>query len=251
MELKNAISRWAPLAILASAMFAAYYFNLQNYASLDYLIGKRALLQTYVSGHLLGAILVYAGVYILIVSLSLPGAGILSISGGFIFGWMISAPVTVVAATIGAIIVFQIVKSSLGESIAKRASGFAAKLSQGFARNAFSYLLFLRLVPAFPFFAVNAVAGLARVNLKTFTLATLLGIIPGAYVFAWVGRGLGSIIDAQMAKHELCVLKDGLSNCHYQFSVYELVTPQIIFALTALGILALLPVVLGKWNQPK
>jgi uncharacterized membrane protein YdjX (TVP38/TMEM64 family) len=251
MKFKNAINRWAPLAILASAIVAAYYFNLNAYVSLDYLVGKRSLLQDFVASHLLGAVLIYAVVYIVIVALSLPGAGILSILGGFIFGWMLSAPVTVVAATIGAVVVFQVVKSSLGESLAKRASGFVATLSHGFARNAFSYLLFLRLVPAFPFFAVNAVAGLARVNLRTFTLATLLGIIPGAYVFAWVGRGLGSIIDAQMAKHELCVLKDGLNNCHYQFSIYALITPQIILALTALGILALLPVLLGKWNQAK
>jgi uncharacterized membrane protein YdjX (TVP38/TMEM64 family) len=246
MELKTTIGRWGPLVILAGAMLAAYYFGLQNYVSLDYLIGKRAIFQTYVSSHLLFSIIVYATIYIAVVALSLPGAGILSIAGGFIFGWILSAPVTVIAATIGAILVFQIVKSSLGESLAKRASGFVARLSDGFTEDAFSYLLFLRLVPAFPFFIVNAVAGLCRINLRTFILATFIGIIPGAFVFAWVGRGLGSVIDAQMAKHELCVLKDGLNNCHYDIAISSLVTPQLLFALTALGIMALIPVAMNK-----
>ena len=120
------------------------------------------------------------------------------------------------------------------------------KLSDGFAKDAFYYLLFLRLVPAFPFFIVNAVAGVCRVNFRSFVLATFIGIIPGAYVFAWLGRGLGSAIDAQAAWHDACVLKDGFNNCPYEISISSLVTPELLIASAALGVLALIPVAMKK-----
>jgi uncharacterized membrane protein YdjX (TVP38/TMEM64 family) len=248
MKKKNRFGRWGPFLGLGLAMAIAYYFDLQTYLSLDYLIGKRVFLQSYVAEHLALSIFIYALVYVAVVALSLPGASILSIAGGFIFGWMLSAPITIVAATIGATAVFQIVKSSLGESVAKRATSYVNRLSDGFAQDAFNYLLFLRLVPVFPFFAVNAVAGLCRVSLRSFTLGTFIGIIPGAYIFAWVGSGLGNVISTQMAQHEICVAKDGLNNCPYEISISSLITPQLFIALTALGLLALVPVVFKKFK---
>ncbi len=155
---KPTILRWIPLALLAGFIALAYGLGLNRYLSLETLVENRALLQNFVQQHLASAMLIYALIYVAVVALSLPAAGLLSIVGGFAFGWMLSAPVTVVAATIGAVIVFQVVKTSLGSAIAERAGPFVKKLSSGFAEDAFNYLLFLRLVPAFPFFAVNAVA---------------------------------------------------------------------------------------------
>jgi uncharacterized membrane protein YdjX (TVP38/TMEM64 family) len=245
---RPALGRWAPLVGLGALIAAAYYFGLQDYFSLQNVAGHRAALQGYVKAHLILALIIYAGFYIAVVALSLPGSAILSVAGGFIFGWALSAPITVIAATLGAIIVFQIVKTSLGDTIAQRAGPFVQKLSAGFAKDAFNYLLFLRLVPAFPFFIVNAVAGVCRVNFRSFVLATFIGIIPGAYVFAWLGRGLGSVIDAQTTLHDACVLKDGFNNCPYDISISSLVTPQLLLAFAALGVLALVPVVLKKWK---
>jgi len=108
------------------------------------------MLQGFVQDHLLFAVAIFFMIYVVVVALSLPGAGALSILGGFIFGWSISAPLTVVAATIGAVIVFKIVQTSLGVAIAQRAGPFVQKLSRGFEDDAFNYLLFLRLVPAIP-----------------------------------------------------------------------------------------------------
>jgi uncharacterized membrane protein YdjX (TVP38/TMEM64 family) len=247
----SARANWAPLIILGALIACAYALGLQNFLSLENIAGHRSAVQDYVGNHLILALLIYCVTYIVVVATSLPAASFLSIAGGFVFGWLLSGSVTIIAATIGAVIVFQIVKTSLGAVIAARAGPFVQKLSDGFSKDAFNYLLFLRLVPAFPFFAVNAVAGLTRINLRTFILATLIGIIPGSYAFAWLGRGLDSVIDAQIALHDACVAKDGFNNCPYEFSVSSLVTPQLLAAFCGLGLVALIPVALKKWKPAK
>jgi uncharacterized membrane protein YdjX (TVP38/TMEM64 family) len=242
------LKRWTPLVVLAALIALAYAFGLHRYFTFGTLIENRVALQTLVDQNFFSSVLAYTLIYITVVALSLPAAGLLSIVGGFIFGWQVSAPVTVIAATIGAVIVFQVVKTSLGSAIAERAGPFVTKLSNGFAEDAFNYLLFLRLVPAFPFFAVNAVAGLARVDIKTFIFATLIGIIPGSFAFAWLGRGLDSIIQAQGAAHDACVAAKGAAECPIEFSPSALVTPQLLIAFAVLGIVALIPVALKKWK---
>ena len=224
----SGIRRWLPLVVLAALVLGAYALGLQKYLSLEVIATNRDYLTNYVADHLLLAVLIYVAIYIGVVALSLPGAGLLSIVGGFVFGWALSAPVSVVAATVGAIIVFQIVKTSLGATLADKAGPFVQRLSDGFAEDAFNYLLFLRLVPAFPFFVINAVAGVCRVPLKTFILATFVGIIPGAYAFAWLGRGLGSVIDAQNLAHSACVAEKGAANCPFGLSATSLVTPDLL-----------------------
>ena len=243
-----ALRRWLPLFILAGLALGAYGLDLYKYLSLEVIAAHRDFLSTYVASHLLLALLIYVVTYITVVALSLPGAAILSILGGFIFGWVLSAPVSVVAATIGASIMFQIVKTSLGAALAEKAGPFVQRLSDGFAKDAFNYLLFLRLIPAFPFFVVNAVAGVCRVPLKTFIIATFIGIIPGSFAFAWLGRGLGSVIDAQSLQHNACVAEKGLANCPFELSVSSLVTPQLLLAFAALGVVSLVPVALKKWK---
>jgi uncharacterized membrane protein YdjX (TVP38/TMEM64 family) len=242
------LKRWAPLAILAALIATAYAMGLHSYLTLQSVAENRAALEQYVANHTALALAIYAAVYIVVVALSLPGAAILSILGGFIFGWALSAPTTIIAATIGAVIVFQIVKTSLGAVIAERAGPFVARLSAGFTKDAFNYLLFLRLVPAFPFFVVNAVAGLCRVDLRTFTLATLIGIIPGSFAFAWVGRGLDSIISAHQATHDSCVAEKGAANCPFELSVSSLLTRELLIAFVILGVVALIPLVIKKWR---
>lgn len=247
----NALLRWLPLVVLTGLAFFAYQFDVQNYASFQTIIENEETLMKFVGNHWAQALLIYAIIYVISVSLSLPGAGFLSVAGGFLFGWEWSAPVSVISATIGAVIVFQIVKSSLGAIVANRAGPFVVKLSEGFKNDAFNYLLFLRLVPAFPFFAVNAVAGLARVDLRSFVLATFIGIIPGAIAFAWFGRGLGSVIEAQRSLHRSCVAENGLANCPFEFSMSSLLTPQLLLGFFALALVALIPVGLKKWKAPQ
>ncbi len=244
----NRLKRWLPLAALLALIGLSLALGLHEYFTLETIAENRGALKLFVANNLALALLIFAAAYIAIVALSLPGAAILSILGGFIFGWRLSAPTVVIAATIGSTIVFQIVKTSLGAVLAERAGPFVQKLSKGFAEDSFNYLLFLRLVPAFPFFAVNTVAGLARVNLRTFVAATFIGIIPGTIAFSFVGSGLDSVIDAQMSANKPCLAQNAAAICDFDLSLSSLITPELLAAFAALGVVAIIPVILKKFR---
>lgn len=238
------LRQWLPAVALVVLIGTAYVLGLHRHLSLVALAENRDALRDFVNSNLVLAIAVYALLYVVIVALSLPGAAVMSIAGGFLFGWMLSVPVTVTAATIGAIIVFQIVKTSLGAALAEKAGPMVQRLSRGFAEDAFNYLLFLRLAPVFPFFIVNAVAGLCSVRLRTFVVATVLGIIPASIAFALLGSGLDSTIDAHIAAHQACIAQNGADHCAFSLEPSALVTPQLIVAFAGLGLIALLPIVI-------
>jgi len=148
-------------------------------------------------------------------------------------------------ATAGASIIFMIAKSAFGEHLARRAGPLAEKLTDGFRADAFHYLLFLRLVPVFPFFVINLVAALVGVHLPTFIAATGVGIIPGTFTFAFVGAGLDSVIRAQAAIYNAC-LAAGRADCRLDFDIRAAVTPELLGALAALGVIALIPVAVKR-----
>ena len=148
-------------------------------------------------------------------------------------------------ATLGATLIFLVARTAFGEPLLRRAGPRVKQLAQGFRDDAFSYLLFLRLVPAFPFFLVNLVPAFAGVRLGPFVAATVLGIIPGAVVYALAGTGLDSVIAAQQAANRDC-LAAGRADCHFIFDPKDVLTPQLIGALIALGLLALVPVAVKK-----
>ena len=208
-------------------------------------------LRGYISGNLGTALLAYVGLYILVVSLSLPGALVMTLGGGLLFGWKIGAPAAVVGATIGASILFLVVNTSFGETLAAKAGPFVAKLRDGFQQDALSYLLFLRLVPAFPFFIVNLVPALLGVPLRTFVIGTFLGIIPGSAAYSLAGSGLGSVIEAQNATYKACLAAHnaGGPECTYSIDLTQIVTKELAVAGIALGIVSLIPVALKYWKK--
>jgi uncharacterized membrane protein YdjX (TVP38/TMEM64 family) len=142
-----------------------------------------------------------------------------------------------------------VVKTSLGEGLAKKAGPFLSRISDGFSKDAFNYLLFLRLVPAFPFWLVNIAPALANVKLRTFAAATALGIIPGTFAFAFVGQGLDSVIAAQETAHQACIAAKSAAECPFELSVSSLITTELLLAFAALGVVALIPVALKKWKS--
>jgi uncharacterized membrane protein YdjX (TVP38/TMEM64 family) len=193
------------------------------------------------------AIFVYVGIYITVVAVSLPGAALLTLTGGFLFGIAVGASAAVISATVGATLIFLVARTALGEPLLRRAGPRATQLARGFREDAFSYLLFLRLVPAFPFFLVNLVPAFAGVRLGPFVAATAIGIIPGAIVFALAGAGLDSIIAAQKNSYDQCIAAKG-ADCRLVFEPADVLTPQLIAALVALGLLALMPVAVKFWR---
>ncbi len=219
---------------------------MHHYLSLTSLALNLAELKVFVAEHAVLAVISFIAIYIVVVALSLPGAALLSIGGAVVLGWKLSAPASVIGATIGAIIVFQIVKTSLGAPLAARAGPFMQKLTQGFAKDSFNYLLFLRLTPIVPFFAVNAVAGLCRVELRTFITATIIGIIPGSLAFAWLGSGVEDILQQNVLEFRDCMAKGGGEACMLKVSAFSLLSPTLIAGLSLLGVIALVPIAIRE-----
>ena len=121
----------------------------------------------------------------------------MTITGGFLFGAALGTVLASVAATIGATLIFLIARTSLGALLAERAGPRAQKLRDGFQEEGFSYLLFLRLVPLFPFWLVNLAAALFGMRLLTYVAATAIGVVPATFVFAYFGHGLGTALDSE------------------------------------------------------
>jgi len=237
--------RLAPLIVVVLLAVAAYFFIGRGGISLEALIRHRMAIGAFVSEYRVLAVLAYIALYVAAVALSLPGAVFLTLAGGFLFGLPVGATAAVIGATLGATLIFLVARTALGEPLLRRAGPRATQLAQGFREDAFSYLLFLRLVPAFPFFLVNLVPALAGVRLAPFVAATALGIIPGAVVYALAGTGLDSVIAAQQAANKTCFAA-GRTDCHMVFDAKDVLTPQLIGALIALGLLALVPVVIKR-----
>lgn len=226
------IRRLLPLIVLAAFIGAAYATGLHKYLSLDALKENRATLLAFVEQYKLAAALAHIAIYATVTALSLPAAVILTLAGGLLFGVPLGATLTVLGATLGATILFLVAQTAFGDALRSRAGPFVARMSEGFQKDAFNYLLFLRLVPAFPFFAVNLVPALLGMRLLPFVLATAVGIVPGTAVFTAFGAGLGEVFD----RGDEVTLRGVLS-------------PTLIAALVGLGLLSLLPIVLRRMRE--
>lgn len=231
---RSALRRFGPLLALAAIIAAVFALGLDDYVSFEALRANSALLQDFVAQSVLVAALVYVAVYAVVVAASLPGGAVLTMTGGFLFGVFAGTALAVLGATLGAVGIFLIARTALGDALRERAGGAVARMAEGFRKDAFSYLLFLRLVPVFPFFIVNLAPAFLGVALPTYALATLIGIVPGAFVFASVGAGFESVI-AQGG----------------ELSASGVLTPQVITALVGLAVLALIPVVVKRVKRAK
>ena len=188
--------RFLPIFLLVAGLGIFFALGLHRYASFSTLAGQRTALLEWVAR--LGALapVVYIGAYIAVVAFSLPGATILTLAGGFVFGALWGGIYAVIGATIGATVVFLAAKTAFGDALRARAGSAVDRMEEGFRRDALSYLLVLRLIPIFPFFLVNLVPAFLGVKLATYVMATFFGIMPGAFVYASVGAGLGAVFDA-------------------------------------------------------
>jgi uncharacterized membrane protein YdjX (TVP38/TMEM64 family) len=241
--------RLVPLAIVVAGLILVFVLGLNRQLSIESLVRHHAAIETFVAEHRAPAFAAYVILYITVVAFSVPGALVLTVAGGVIFGTFLGALGAIVGATIGATIIFLIARGAVGEILARRAGPTLNKVMAGFRQDAFCYLLFLRLVPLFPFWLVNLVPALAGVRPATFVAATALGIIPGSFVFAFFGSGLESLMDAQRAAYEACLAAGG-EGCHLGFDVHALATPRLVAGFIILGVFALVPV-LVKYVKAK
>lgn len=246
-RLSPRVIRVLPLALLLLLALAVLLSDLRGLLTLETVVRHRAALAAFIEARQFAAYALYIAVYVAVVALSIPGAAALTMAGGFLFGTVFGAVAAILGATGGAVLIFLVARTAFGETLARRAGPRIARLAAGFRADAFSYLLFLRLVPAFPFWLVNLAAALFAVPLRVFVLATAIGIVPGAFVFAFAGAGLDSVIAAQALLYRDC-LAAGRPDCRLDFDPHNVLTPQLLGALAALGALALVPVVVRRWR---
>ncbi len=212
--------------IVAIVLF--FWFDLQRFLTLAALKANRQLLVDYYAAHQLAMVAGFMAVYIIQTALSLPGAAIMSLAAGAIFGSIMGTVYANIAATIGATLAFLVTRYLLRDMVLSRFGSKLEGMNRELETRGFNYLLFLRLVPVFPFFLINLAAGLTRLPLRTFFIATMVGIIPGGFVYVNAGASLASI--------------DSLSG---------IASPRVLGSFVLLGLFALLPVVYGKINKPK
>jgi uncharacterized membrane protein YdjX (TVP38/TMEM64 family) len=224
-------SKWLKIGILAlfiGGLAVFFAFGGDQYLSLDTIKSNRDALLTYTQSHYATALLLAMLVYAASTAFSIPGATLLSLVMGFLFGRWIGTALILVSATLGATLVFLAARYLFADAAHKRLStGRAARLMQGFHDDAFNYLLFLRLVPLFPFWLVNLAPAFTSITTRTYVLGTAIGILPGCFVFANLGESLGRIE-----------------------SLNELVSLETLLAFGLLGLFALLPVMIKKFRKP-
>jgi len=221
-------SKLAIILGIAIAIGAFFYFDLGQFLSLNALQENRDYLLAFTEANYATAVGLFVLAYIAVTGLSLPGAVILTLAGGFLFGSVFGTLYVNIGATTGATLAFLTARYLLRDWVEQKFGNTLGPIQAGFSKNAFNYLMTLRLIPLFPFFLVNMVSGLTRVSLGTYVTATAIGIIPGSFVFAYAGRQLGSINSLQ-----------------------EIASPNVLVAFTLLGLLAMVPILYKKFaNKP-
>lgn len=230
------VKRLAPLGFIVLAAAAVYATGVHRYLSLEALKENYSVLAAFVAERKLLAILAFVGAYVAVVALSLPGASLMSLLGGLLFGLWLGTATVVIAATLGAVIIFLVARTAFGDALKAKAGGAVAKLEAGFRENAFSYLLILRLIPLFPFFLVNIAPAFFNMRVGPYAFATMIGMIPGVFAYVSAGRGLGAVLETGGD-----INLSGL-----------LLKPEVLTPIVALSALAVLPIVLKALNlMPK
>lgn len=217
------------LALLFAAAIGGFvYFDLSRYLSLDSLKANRDQLLAFTETHYAASAAIFILSYCLLVSASLPGAVFFTLAGGLLFGSVVGTVYVNLGATSGATLAFLASRYLLRDWVEAKFGGWVGPFQEGFSKNAFSYLITIRLIPIAPFFIVNALSGLTKVHLRTYVTATAIGIIPGSFVYAYAGRQLGTIN-----------------------SLKEIASPNVLIAFTLLGLLALVPILYQKFSAKK
>lgn len=222
--------RFIPIIIIAVLIFVTIKSGLSHY--LNYITLKKYHLQLvgYVNTHFTMTLMIFSLTYILIVVTSIPGATVLTLLGGLLFGSILGTTVVVISATIGATLLMIAIKLAFGEIIARKIGARVKFMEGNFKHNAFFYLLSMRFLPLVPFFLLNLAAGIFNMEISTFFIATLIGIAPGSFVYVNIGANLNNIFN-----------QPGDS-----FSISSFITPNIIIAFSLLAILSLMPLIIKK-----
>ncbi len=215
-------------AIFIGVLAAFFAFEGPRYLSLDAVKQNRDVLLELTRAHYLASLVIGFVIYTTATAFSVPSGIVLSLALGFLFGRWVATALIVVAGTIGATLLFLCARYLFAEPVRSRLGPMAKRINDGFTRDGFSWLLFLRLTPVVPYFLVNLAPAVSGIRVRTYALATLIGILPSTLVFTNLGQTLGAIE-----------------------STRDLLAPETIVAFAALGLLALAPIVIRRWRSKR
>lgn len=241
--------RLVPFVLVLGLVATAYWQGWLSALNLETLVDLHSRFHDVIEQNPTAALLAYALAYVAVGALCVPGGALLTAAGGLVFGTLAATVATVIGATIGATLIFLIARTALADWLARRQAVWFQKLRAGFERDAFHYLLFLRLVPAFPFWFVNIAAAALGLRLRTFVLGTLIGIVPASLAFTSAGAGLGSIITASKTAYNHCLAAGGGATCKLTIPQHALFTKELGLSLLLLGALSLLPIAIKRWRR--
>ncbi len=243
-RLKRAL-RWCPLALLCLVSLAVVVSGAARLLDLDRLLASRAWLNALVAEDRFRAMVVAYLVYVGAVVVSVPASLFLTMLCGFLFGIVPGALVAVAAASTGAAIVFSVGRWAAQDLLLRRAGPRLAGFAAGFRDDAFGYVAFLRLLPLFPFWLTNLAPAAFGVRLRTFVLATLVGLTPGAFVYAATGAAIEDVVAVHEAAKAACLAAGG-PDCDNALTLRALVTPKMALGLGGLAGFALVSVLLRR-----
>jgi len=202
------------------------FFDLDSYFTFENLKAQKDVLSTFVNENYALTVVIFILTYILSVAFLIPIATVLTLSGGFLFGALVGTVFVNIGATFGAIAAFLLARYIIGKKVQSKYEKQLEKFNTELENSKYQYLFSLRFLPIFPFFLVNFLCGVTKVDLKTFIITTSLGIIPGSFVYTYAGSQLANIN-----------------------SLGDIFTKDILFAFILLGLLTLVPVIVKKFKN--
>jgi uncharacterized membrane protein YdjX (TVP38/TMEM64 family) len=229
----RSIRRFLPLIVLLAALLGVWTSGVLDQLSWGGLARNHAVLAGWVADHPVLAPCLFVLLYIAVAALSVPEAAVVTLAGGLLFGTTLGGVLTIVGATIGAVILFLVARSALAEPLARRGGAVMRSVRDRLHRDGFLYLLSIRLIPAFPFWLINLAAALCGMRVVPFAAATFIGIAPATFVFTSIGAGIGGVL-ASGGRPDLGMI----------------LTLPVLGPLLALAALSLLPLLWRRWVQP-
>jgi len=230
----KAVKKLWPLLLIIAVMLTTYFLGLWDYLSFENLKDNKLRLEQFLTRYPILSPVIYVCIYALSTMLSIPGAFVLSLIGGFLWFQPVSTLLILIGATSGASVLFLAARYALHDFFASKTGPFLEKMRHGFQEGQVSYMLFLRLVPIFPFWIVNLAPAFFDVRFIHYVWTTFVGIMPGTFVIAQAGRGLSAVLDSDEG-----------------FTIGAFFNFQMKIALVSLAVISLLPIIIKKLRKKK
>ena len=218
------LQRFGLVIVCAALLVAVLASGVLKHLTLEELSVRRGELVVYAGAHPVRTVATYIGLYVLVVALSLPFALIFTLTGGLLFGPIGGGLAAVTGATLGSTVMYLSCRTAIGDWLRDKAGPRLLRIERAIQADAFACIIALRLIPAFPLWIINIGSGLVSIPLRTYVVASFLGMVPSSLVYASVGSGFGHVL-ARGGKIDLKILAE----------------PQIWLPLMGLGLLALMP----------